>query len=187
MGINLKKILTGVKDCAQSTAKGASKTVKKAATQVDNRAVASKINGRQLQEAYIANKGIQITQRGVDSVYRKLRPRIIKPKFHPNWEIVDVKASSFEKLFKTSNSQQYIGEAGNIQVPKRYERLKELFASDKDIEAPEVYVQIQNGRPIIKFEDGRHRYAIMRDMGMQKIPIAMDKESIKNAQKAGLI
>ena len=187
MGLNLTKILSGVRECTQSSSKVATKAAKKAVSQVDSRATLTRISGEKLQEAYIANKGIKIVQSSVDAAYRKLRPRIIKPKFHPNWEIVDVKTSAFEKLYESSNPAQYIGKPGNIQVPKRYERLKELFASTKDIEAPEVCVQIQNGKPIIKFEDGRHRYAIMRDMGLKSVPVAMDKDSIRIAQRAGLL
>ncbi len=187
MGLNLTKILAGVGECAQNSSKTAAKAVKKAAAQVDNRATFPRISGEKLQEAYMANKGIKIVQSNVDAVYKKLRPRIIKPKFHPNWEIVDVKTSAFEKLFESSNPSQYIGKPGHIQVPKRYERLKELFASTQDIEAPEVYVQMEKGLPIIKFDDGRHRYAVMRDMGLKTIPVAMDKDSIRIAKKAGLI
>lgn len=187
MNLNLPKIITGAKKGFIETATTAEKAAKKIGIRAEGKAVLPPISARKLNEAYVANKGITIARNSVDAVYSKLRPRIIKPRFHPDWEIVDVKTSPFEKLFKSSNPAQYIGETGNIQVPKRYERLKELFASKNDIEASEVCIQMQNGKPIIKFEDGRHRYAIMRDLGLTKIPVAMDKSSIETAKRAGLL
>ena len=39
----------------------------------------------------------------------------------------------------------------------------------------------------VVFGDGRHRYAFLRDQGLDKIPISMDADSIKYAKKFGYI
>ena len=55
------------------------------------------------------------------------------------------------------------------------------------IDLPEVYVSDRNYTPEICFQDGRHRYAVMRDMGFKSIPVAMNDESFELAKVIGLI
>ena len=49
---------------------------------------------------------------------------------------------------------------------------------------PEVNVDV---RGEIKFRDGRHRFTVFKDLGARLIPVAMDKESIKNAKRFDII
>jgi hypothetical protein len=37
------------------------------------------------------------------------------------------------------------------------------------------------------FEDGRHRFVLMRDLGFNPIPVGMNAESIANAKLLGLL
>jgi hypothetical protein len=50
--------------------------------------------------------------------------------------------------------------------------------------ASEAYVR-PNGSVV--FGDGRHRFAYLRDIGLKKIPMSLDKESVRNAKKHGYI
>lgn len=42
-------------------------------------------------------------------------------------------------------------------------------------------------RVVLYFHDGRHRFAILRDSGVDRIRVAMPKKSLKLAQKMGMI
>ena len=50
-------------------------------------------------------------------------------------------------------------------------------------QAPQLGVHDQG----LGFDDGRHRFAAMRDMGFGTAPVSMDAESLRNAQSLGLV
>ena len=81
----------------------------------------------------------------------------------------------------------YIGRGQNIVQQERMERFEEYLKTGKKIHAPVVFIEDVNGQPEITFEDGRHRYAHMRDIRMTGIPIAMNDDSIRVARKYGLL
>lgn len=53
--------------------------------------------------------------------------------------------------------------------------------------APSLGVSKYSDGTVIGFDDGRHRFAAMRDAGMKTAPVSMDEASIKNAREAGYI
>ena len=69
-------------------------------------------------------------------------------------------------------------------IKNRYKGVEEFLKTAPSMIASEAYVK-PNGSVV--FGDGRHRFAYLRDQGLDKIPISMDKESIKNAKKYGYI
>jgi hypothetical protein len=98
-------------------------------------------------------------------------------------QLVEVNTDVFDKAFSKS-TWQYVGEGGKGGIEGRYKKFAEFIKDAKSIEAPNVSVD-KNG--VIVFGDGRHRYAYLRDSGVENIPLSMDAESIKNAKKFGYI
>ena len=102
-------------------------------------------------------------------------------------ELVFINTDKFDKLFK--ESFQYIGKYDDMEwkSKSRYDGFKEYIKTDLPIDASEVYINDSYGKPEICFQDGRHRYAVLRDMEFKKIPVAMNEESYKLAIKYGLV
>ena len=98
-------------------------------------------------------------------------------------ELVNVNPSAFDEAF-SKTSWQYVGEKGKEGISGRYEKFQNFLKDAKSIEASNVSVNKDGG---VVFGDGRHRYAVLRDMGLDELPIVMDKESIKNAKKFGYL
>jgi hypothetical protein len=95
-----------------------------------------------------------------------------------------VNTDKFENAFKKDETG-YIGKGGTENaIGKRYQGVEEFLKTAPSMRASEVHVR-PNGSVV--FGDGRHRYAFLRDQGLDKIPISMDADSIKNAKKFGYI
>lgn len=101
-------------------------------------------------------------------------------------KLVNVKVSTFDNAWKTgSHGNQYIGAKGTGSIKTRYQDFGRWVSQAKEpIKASTVSVD-QWGE--VAFNNGRHRYCWLRDHGAKTIPMAMDRESIKNAKKFGLI
>jgi len=96
--------------------------------------------------------------------------------------LAHVNPDKFDPVFaKTSN---YVGEKGEGGIGDRYKEFGKFVKKAESIRASNVYIK-PNGTPV--FGDGRHRYAYLRDQGIKKIPMSMDKESIENAKKHGYL
>lgn len=99
-------------------------------------------------------------------------------------KIVYVEAGSFDKAF-AKDAGFYIGRNGvGNAIGDRYEQFKAFLSENNTIEVAEVGVTDSGD---VSFTNGRHRYAVLRDMGMKKIPVAMDSESEMNAVKFGYV
>jgi hypothetical protein len=79
----------------------------------------------------------------------------------------------------------YVGEHGTgAAIGNRYDNFRQWIATHDSMEASVVGVQ-SDGR--VGFENGRHRFAVLRDAGLRTIPVAMDRASARNAQRFGLL
>ena len=120
----------------------------------------------------------------------------IPAQFSSNHKIVFV-----NKKFDISFSKEedfYIKKGGTNQLKKRYDGVEKfIFGGElnisghtiplkphSEIEASLVSV---NRYGQITFTDGRHRYAYFRDNLNGKVPVAMDNNSILNANKFGYL
>ena len=93
-----------------------------------------------------------------------------------------INPDKFDEAFaKTDN---YVGENGKGGIGKRYQQFGDFIKKADSMRASNVYVK-ENGTPV--FGDGRHRYAYLRDHGLKRIPVSMDKESIERAKKHGYL
>jgi len=131
----------------------------------------------------------------IEKEFNKVEPtisvqdRIIPITLHPvearqGNKIEYVNTDKFENAFKKDETG-YIGKGGTENaIGKRYQGVEEFLKTAPSMRASEVHVR-PNGSVV--FGDGRHRYAFLRDQGLDKIPISMDADSIKYAKKFGYI
>nr|WP_232629147.1 hypothetical protein [Methylobacterium sp. Leaf118] len=71
-------------------------------------------------------------------------------------------------------------------VNGKLDRAKDFLSNltpDRTFNAPILGVT----NDMLGFEDGRHRFAAMRDLGLTYAPVSMDRESYANARKRGLL
>lgn len=88
-------------------------------------------------------------------------------------KLVEVDISEVDRLWK-KNSSQYIGPNDPGVKDRRANLVKALSAKPaQKWEAPEV--GFNNG--VLMFDDGRHRTAVMRDLGAKKIGLAVTPDT----------
>jgi len=97
--------------------------------------------------------------------------------------LANVNPQAFDKAFKKTE-WQYVGPQGQGGISDRYNKFGEFAQTAPSMNASNVSVD-KIGR--ITFGDGRHRYAYLRDQGVNSIPMSMDKESLANAKLHGLL
>ena len=82
----------------------------------------------------------------------------------------------------------YIGYNGANGSSYRYDRFKSFLKTNQEILSPIVYLKrLDNGEIETHIYDGRHRFAVLRDMGIEQIPVTIDKESLELAKEIGLV
>lgn len=79
---------------------------------------------------------------------------------------------------------QYVGPDGAGGDPGKYSRAREFLTTADQFEAPSLRMN-EGGTPV--FEDGRHRFAVMRDLGMDRVPVAIDPYSAELARRWKLL
>lgn len=98
--------------------------------------------------------------------------------------LVDVLTQPFDAAWQ-KDRDFYIGPTGTGGIGKRYGAFGNFVNSTKEhIEASEVHV---DDRGNVSFNNGRHRFAWLRDNGAQSIPVAMGKDALENARKFGYL
>jgi hypothetical protein len=79
----------------------------------------------------------------------------------------------------------YVGKGGTgASIAGRYDRFGKWIETADSVEAPSIFVR-KDGT--VGFGNGRHRYAWLRDQGLDKITVATDKESIAEARRLGIL
>jgi len=118
----------------------------------------------------------------------KLGDKVLPVTMHPieareGNVLANVNPQAFDKAFKKTE-WQYVGPQGQGGIGDRYNKFGEFAQTAPSMNASNVSVD-KIGR--ITFGDGRHRYAYLRDQGVDSIPMSMDKESLANAKMHGLL
>jgi hypothetical protein len=91
--------------------------------------------------------------------------------------------AAMDDAFKRGGAGFYVGPDGSgASIGKRYETFQQWIAKYDQYELPEVSIR-DNG--ILNFTNGRHRYAVFRDAGVDPMPVAMSNESVPNAKRLG--
>lgn len=84
-----------------------------------------------------------------------------------------------------AQSELYIGLKGSNQIKNRYQQFGQWLKQSKEpVLASTVAVDTDGS---VSFYNGRHRFAWLRDRGLKSMPVAMDRQSAKNAKKYGYI
>lgn len=99
------------------------------------------------------------------------------------YKLVNIDVAKFDAAFK-KDPTFYIGPDGTGGINGRYGRVKQFMTDNSTFEASSVVV---NADGSVGFQNGRHRYAVLRDAANQVIPVAMDEASIENAKEAGFL
>lgn len=97
--------------------------------------------------------------------------------------IVDIDVEKADKLWTVDNAN-YIGTNGQGAPGNSAVKVMAMYETKKPVDASEVDVSHDGG---LSFISGGVEFAVLRDMGAEIIPVAMDTESVENAKKAGLI
>ena len=117
----------------------------------------------------------------------------ISPRGTPSEDsrFVEVNVKDFDKLFKNDTADTYIGKGGEGGIANRYEAFKEYLGTNLPIAASEAFLKIGRDGKLASagFENGRHRYAVLRDLGLRsiKMHISGDAKALKKAEDEGLI
>lgn len=93
-------------------------------------------------------------------------------------QVVMVNVEKFDQEWGKDESF-YISEAGSNEISNRRARFREFLATGEAIEMPEVSARPPHlGDSTVGFTNGRHRFAVLRDLGLKVIPMAVDKKSV---------
>lgn len=100
------------------------------------------------------------------------------------WVLVPINTAVFDA--KWPKDDYYIAQRGVGASTKggAYEGMREWLKANNHMEAAEVQVD-ETGE--VYFINGRHRYALLRDLRAKPIIVAMSKESVENAKQFGII
>lgn len=101
--------------------------------------------------------------------------------------LIDANTQILDNALK-NNPKMYVGINGKNGSGFRYERFKRYLKTNQPITATSVYLRRgKNGQISAHVNDGRHRFAVLRDMGFEKIPVSITKDSIELAREINLI
>lgn len=94
-----------------------------------------------------------------------------------------LKTSAVESLFNRDKYFYISPMCGDILNTK----FKNYLETDLCIDAPTAVITEDENGLALNFIDGRHRFSVLRDMGMPNIPFSLDRESLKIAKKYGMV
>lgn len=141
-------------------------------------------------EATLASRGIKFTKKNFNELFDtdNIKKRIVLPELYYStpFELVEVDTKRFNDAYRKSDFG-YVGDGENVVNKTSYNSVEEYIKTDNPINASIVFIKDKGDRPDISFQDGRHRYAYMRNFGMKRIPLAMDENSKKVAIKYNLV
>ncbi len=140
-------------------------------------------------ESILASRGIKFEKKSLKEIksQESVLARIEQNPYdkRKDYYLLDVDVEKFDKIF--AQDWQYIGKYGERGIGTRYVDFIKYLESGMPIHASTITVREENGKPIINFTDGRHRYSVMRDLGFDRIPVSMNESSKLVAQKYGLL
>lgn len=105
----------------------------------------------------------------------------------PDGELVLLNIEKFENYYKNCGDFYLHPNNGKNCIEGRYERFEQFLQTSSNIEASYVTIALKNNQLVVDFLNGRHRYAVLRDKGIESLPVYMHPDSIELAKKAGLL
>ncbi len=138
-------------------------------------------------EKILNNKGINFKKRSLDDI-RSVNGIISRVELsdiqkNDGRKLVFVNTEKFDQAFKNDGIDYYI----DRNEKNGFRNMEEHIDTGLPITASQVFLREENGKLAATFYDGRHRYCIMRNLGADSVPISLDEDSIKIAQKYGII
>ncbi len=137
-------------------------------------------------EKILKNNGINFHKRNFDEI-RSLKEIIARVELgkeakEDGRKLVFVNTEKFDKAFE--KDEYFYIEKGE---KRGFEFIKDHIDSGLPIAASYVVLSEKDNSPKVSFYDGRHRYCVMRDLGAKSTPVSLDENSIKIAQKYGIL
>ena len=103
------------------------------------------------------------------------------------YKLVNVDVEKLDKLMK-ENGEYYVGYKAQGGSIEKYEGFKKFLHTKNDIYPSKIrLIKNVHNEYIPIMVDGRHRFAVLRDMGIKTLPVAINAESVEYAREAGLI
>jgi hypothetical protein len=100
-------------------------------------------------------------------------------------KLANISVGALDKLW-SRDPGAYLppGGSGTNYIGDRYQGVLDYLGTGKSVEAPRV--SVRDGGSVV-FGDGRHRFSVLRDLGVDTLPMTLSPESYANAQKLGLL
>ncbi len=100
-------------------------------------------------------------------------------------KLVMLDIQRIEDLFKKDIF--YIEPNGANTAKSMYDGVKDYLNSGHNIDAPLIELYKAGNSICVGFIDGRHRFSVLRDMGMRKMPFSLNENSAKLAEEYGFL
>ena len=102
------------------------------------------------------------------------------------YELKEINVKMLDNVLK-KNQKMYVGYGGKGGIDSRYLRFLRYLHTKNKIQAPTLsLMKNSTGKIIIELTDGRHRFAVLRDLGLETIPVALSEQTRKIAKETGL-
>lgn len=97
------------------------------------------------------------------------------------YKLVRVRVDDFDRAW-SRNTDLYIQPGGRGEIAGRREGFQRFMQKGEPIEASRINYNSRTG--VIDFGDGRHRFSVLRDLGLKEIPVAVDPSQIEDVLRA---
>jgi len=140
-------------------------------------------------EAFLKSRNINFKKLTNKELFEEenIKSRLrVNPNYENELTLVELYTQKINDLYRKDEGY-YIGDYPDIEKPERYYGFKNYIKTGKPIDASMLYLRETDKGLVASFQDGSHRYAVMRDMGFKKIPFAIDKNTYELAKKYNLL
>ena len=138
-------------------------------------------------ESILASKGINFhkTSKKENLNLENIKSRmVLQDDLKETHTLVEVDVKKLDELLQLDN----VSSLAQCKNDERFKNFYEYLETGLNIHSPIiVFCNDVDNKFGVHIEDGRHRFAILRDMGMKKIPVAVSNNSLKFLKKFELI
>ncbi|HSA05945.1 MAG TPA: hypothetical protein P5556_02065 [Candidatus Gastranaerophilales bacterium] len=112
---------------------------------------------------------------------------MLAPGYEKDFSLVNVDVKKLDKLL-SADRHYYVGKNAVGGVKTKYDRAKEyIFETSEPIYASLVAVSKTSRGIEAGIMDGRHRFAAIRDAGIDKVPVSIKKDQLPLAKTLNLL
>ena len=141
-------------------------------------------------ETMLKSKGIDFQKRSFKETLNpndiKLRMTLAPYDEAQGRTLVDLDTKKLESAFQKSAFYLTQEDLTGYEF-SHYQKVYDFIKLGSLIDAPSLVLKEENNELIAEFQDGRHRFCVLRDLNMDKIPVALDKKSVELAKKYRLV